>query len=85
MSPTQIKAVTGGWAILNMVRKQPAVLSEITSGQIASVKDPWSFRLMPTPVLQAMNQAQVNAIPANIYQKANIKGRLTAIQQAWRP
>jgi len=78
----QVTAATGGWAIGNMLKKVPSVMTKLKPTQIASIKDPWWFGQMPGSALQSMNESQVNAIPDAAY--SNIKGSLTATQQAWR-
>ena len=82
LTSDQINAVEGSDALVNMLTKAPDLISRITPAQIGTIQNSWWFGQMPTTVLQAMSEAQVKAIPTDIY--PNIKGRLTAAQQAWR-
>jgi|AMFO01.1.fsa_nt_gi Flp pilus assembly protein, pilin Flp len=82
LTPDQIRAVKGSDALVNMLTKAPDLISKITPTQIATIQNPWWFGHMPTPVLQAMNEHQVKAIPTNIY--PSIKRKFTPTQQAWR-
>jgi len=83
LKPAQLGAVKGGMPLVNMLKKTPSVIAEISPAQVGSITNGWWFGHIPKPALQAMSKAQVNAIPNKIY--PNIKGRLTSAQQAWRP
>jgi len=62
LTPKQINAVTGGGAIVNMVKKQPALLSDISPQQIATVKDPWWFRQLLNASGNKLSKAQFQAV-----------------------
>ncbi len=83
MSSKQFAAVKGAYAIAKILKKKPSLVSRVTPSQIAAIKNGWWLGRFPKQSLQAMSQAQISAVPANIY--SHIKGKLTATQQTWRP
>lgn len=83
LSAKQFAAVKGAYAIAKILEKKPSMVSRVTPSQIAAIKNGWWLGRFPKQSLQAMSQAQISAVPANIY--SHIKAKLTATQQAWRP
>jgi len=83
MSSTQIGAIKGSDVLVKLMQKVPTMINQISPSQISSITNGWWFGNMPSASLQSMTKAQVNAVPATIY--PNIKAKLTANQQVWRP
>jgi len=82
LKPSQLSAVKGGDALVNMLNKQPNMMSKVSASQIATINHPWWFNQLSSTGLQLMNKAQIDVIPAKIY--SNIKSKLSANQQSWR-
>jgi len=82
LKPSQLSAVKGSDALVNMLNKRPDTVSKVSASQIATINHPWWFSQLSTQALHAMNKAQIDAIPAKIY--PNIKSKLSPKQKSWR-
>ncbi len=81
LTPDQFNAVAGGDAIVNMVKKQPSVVSKLSPSQIASVRNSWWFGQLVTTAGSSLTKSQLQAaLPSALGPNA---GKLTSEQIGW--